>query len=161
ELTAALASDARRYRLTLNTMAQGAWAVLLSRYSGQADVLFGATVAGRPADLSGVERMLGLFINTLPVRVRVEESQRVGEWLRRVHAEAAAERVYEHRPVAEVAGWSELPRGAPLFETLLAFENYPFDASLVEQVRERTGLEVPELRVLDQTNFPLTVSVTP
>ena len=69
--TAALKSLAQQHHLSMNTLVQGAWAVLLSRYSGQEDVLFGAIVAGRPTDLIGIESMIGLFINTLPVRVRV------------------------------------------------------------------------------------------
>src|SRR5215216_1016254 len=69
--TAALQSFAREQGLSLNTLALGAWALLLSRYSGKRDVVFGSTVSGRPAELAGVETMVGLFINTLPLRVEV------------------------------------------------------------------------------------------
>jgi len=160
ELTGALADAARSQQLTLNTMVQGAWALLLARYSGESDVVFGATVSGRPAELAGVEQMLGLFINTLPVRARIEEAESVGRWLRRLQAEGAEAREYEHSPLVEVTGWSDLPRGTPLFESLLVFDNYPFDTSLAEQVKQRTDLEV-ELRVLEQTNFPLMVTISP
>ena len=80
--TAALQEAARTQHVTLNTLVQGAWALLLSRYSREQDVLFGITVAGRPAELPGVETMVGLFINSLPLRVAVAPNARVGEWLR-------------------------------------------------------------------------------
>ncbi len=79
--TAALAALARAHQLTLNTVVQGAWAILLSRYAGRDDVVFGVTVSGRPADLPGVETMVGLFINTLPLRVAVPEDAPLLPWL--------------------------------------------------------------------------------
>jgi hypothetical protein len=85
--TVELQQLARREQLTLNTIVQGAWGLLLSRYSGAEDVVFGTVVSGRPAELRGVEGMLGLFINTLPVRVRVRGQERVVEWLRELQAE--------------------------------------------------------------------------
>ena len=161
EETAELSAMARGHQLTINTLVQGAWALLLSRYSGQAEVVFGTTVAGRPAQLRGVEEMVGLFINTLPVRVRINEGEGVSEWLRGLQGEAVEMRQYEHSPLVEVQGWSEVPRGTPLFESLLVFDNYPFDVSLAAQVKQKTGLEVPDLRVVEQTNFPLTITISP
>ena len=75
EATAALKTLAKQHQFTLNTLMQGAWSLLLSRYSGEEDVLFGITVSGRPASLPGVESMVGLFINTLPLRVRVPHDE--------------------------------------------------------------------------------------
>ena len=80
ELTATLQQQARRHRLTMNTLVQGAWSMLLARYSGAAEVVFGATVSGRPVAIAGVEEIVGLFINTLPVRVRLTGEQPVLEW---------------------------------------------------------------------------------
>ena len=161
EETAKLSAAARRHQLTLNTMVQGAWAIMLSRYSGEGEVVFGATVAGRPAELHGVEQMVGLFINTLPMRVRINEGERVSEWLRGLQAEAVEMRQYEYSPLVEIAGWSEVPRGTQLFESILVFDNYPFDRSMAAQVRQRTGLEVRDLSVLEQTNSPLTITISP
>ena len=161
ELSAKLSESARRQQLTLNGIVQGAWALLLSRYSGEEDVVFGATVAGRPAELSGVERMLGLFINTLPVRVKVAGEQRVGKWLRQLQADEAEARQYEHTPLVEVSRWCELPRGTQLFDSLLVVDNYPFDASLAGQIKQRLDLEVSDFRVLEQTNFPLALTIMP
>jgi hypothetical protein len=105
EQTARLREFARRERLTLGTLVQGAWALLLSRYAGEEDVVFGATVAGRPAELEGVERMVGVFINTLPVRARVAPRAPVGAWLRGLQEQGAETRQYEHSPLARVQGW--------------------------------------------------------
>jgi non-ribosomal peptide synthetase component F len=144
--------------LTLNTIVQGAWALLLSRYSGRADVVFGVTVAGRPAELAGVESMIGLFINTLPVRVRVAEEEALLPWLRDLQARQVEMRQYEHSPLVQVQGWSEVPRGQPLFESILVFENYPMDASL----RPWAGrLGVESVRSQERTNYALTLAVIP
>ncbi|MGB8508029.1 MAG: condensation domain-containing protein, partial [Pyrinomonadaceae bacterium] len=158
ETTAMLQGMAREHQLTLNTIMQGAWALLLSRYSGQRDVLFGAVVSGRPAELRGVEGMVGLFINTLPVRVKVEEEERGGEWLRGLQTEQAEARQYEYSPLVQVQGWSDVPRGVSLFESLLVFENYPIDSSLRDGDKDaetESGLSV------EKSNYPLTVLAIP
>ena len=152
--TATLQALARQHRLTLSTLVQGAWALLLHRYSGEDDVVFGATVSGRPPDLPGVETMVGLFINTLPVRAQIRPETPLVEWLRRLQAQLAAMRQYEYSPLVQVQEWSDVPRGLPLFESILVFENYPVDASL----RKQTGsLTVEEVRSIEQTNYPITV----
>jgi hypothetical protein len=123
EATAALQSLARRHRLTLNTLIQGAWALLLSRYSGETDVLFGATVSGRPPALAGVESMVGLFINSLPVRVHVEGSAPLLEWLQGLQDQMVEMREYEYSSLVQIQGWSEVPRGVPLFESLVVVQS--------------------------------------
>ena len=96
ETTAALRSLAQQHHLTLNTLVQGAWALLLSRYSGEEDVVFGATVSGRPTDLPESEFMIGLFINTLPVRVRVPPEALVVDWLKGLQGQLVDMRQYEY-----------------------------------------------------------------
>src|SRR5947208_17186422 len=86
---------AKRAALTVNTVVQGAWALLLSRYSGESDVLFGTTVSGRPAELPGVESMIGMFINTVPARVNVHKGHPLDEWLRTVQAGQADDRRFD------------------------------------------------------------------
>ena len=156
--TAELVALARRHRLTLNTIVQGAWTLLLGRYSGRADVVFGVTVAGRPAELAGAEAMVGLFINTLPVRVTVTEDEALLPWLRALQARQVEMRRHEHSPLVRVQGWSEVPRGRPLFESILVFENHPGDAAAL---RGAGGLGVAEVRLLERTNYALTVAVIP
>nr|QEO74616.1 condensation domain-containing protein [uncultured bacterium] len=160
--TKALETLAREQQVTLNTVVQGAWAVLLSRYSGERDVVYGVTVSGRPAELAGVEQMVGLFINTLPLRVQVESGAELGPWLQRLQAEQAEMRQYEYSPLVEVQGWSEVERGVGLFETLLAFENYPV-APLGSNGTKAAGrsLNVMQGRSMERTNYPVTIMVGP
>src|SRR5262249_14600787 len=113
----------RRAQLTLGTIVRGAWALVLSRYTGARDVVFGETVSGRPPELPGVESMVGLFINTLPVRVDVDPAQRLGDWLAALQERQAEQRQYEYSPLHRVQAWSGLPAGQRLFDTLFVFEN--------------------------------------
>ena len=157
ELTAAVDGLARRLQVTPNTVLQGAWALVLSRHAREEDVVFGATVSGRPAELPGVERMVGLFVNTLPVRVRARGSRPVAEWLRELQARQAEARDHQYTPLAEVQGWSEVPRGEPLFESLFAFENYPVDAALWKD-GEAEGPRIGDARAVERTGYPLTLT---
>jgi amino acid adenylation domain-containing protein len=155
--TAALEDFARRHRLTLNTIVQGAWGLLVSRLSGESDVCFGATVSGRPTELPGADSITGIFINTLPVRLAVEEGAATVPWLRGLQADQADARGYGHVPLSQLQGWSEVPGGANLFESLVVFENYPINSSAAAE----HGLRVRELQALESTNYALTVVVSP
>ena len=154
ETTAALKNLARREQLTLNTFVQGAWALLLHRYSGHDDVLFGATVSGRPPELPGSEQMVGLFINTLPVRVQINREQSVLEWLKTLQMQQIELRQYEYSPLVDVQGWSDVPRDLPLFNSILVFENYPIESAAPNG---ESSLSLSDIRSVEQTNFPLTV----
>ena len=160
ETTAALRDFARRNRVTLNTLVQGAWALLLSRYSGEEDVVFGATVAGRPAALHGIERMVGLFINTLPLRMQIEPGLSVASLLSRLQEQQAEVRQFEHNALAEVQVWGEARPGSPLFESILVFENYPMDEVLLTKAQS-CGLQFNEVRLIERSNYALTVGVMP
>jgi amino acid adenylation domain-containing protein/non-ribosomal peptide synthase protein (TIGR01720 family) len=156
--TARLQLLARQHGLTLNTVLVGAWALLLNRYSYEETVVFGATVAGRPPSLPGVETMIGLFINTLPVRVHVDEEAELLTWLQVLQAEQVELREYEHSPLVEVQSWSEVERGRPLFESLLVFENYPLDK---DALKKNLSLDLEDVRSFDRTNYPLTIVAIP
>ena len=160
EASEQLRSFARQQQLTINTVVQGAWALILSRYSGSGDVVFGATVAGRPGELKQVEEMVGLFINTLAVRVRIVEQTGVGAWLRQLQAEQLEMRQYEYSPLVQVQGWSEIERGTPMFETLMVFENYPVDGSVKQQSTDNSDLKVGRVQALAQNHYPLTLNVS-
>ncbi len=154
ELTQLVESFARRNQLTVNTIAQGAWAFILSRYSGREDIVFGATTSGRPAALGmGVESMVGLFINTLPVRVEAKGEAKVLEWLKRIQSQQTEARHYEYTPLVKVQEWSEVMRGMPLFESIVAFENYPVDEMLSKQ--EGLGFEIANVQTETRANYPL------
>ncbi|MDP6740559.1 MAG: amino acid adenylation domain-containing protein [Planctomycetota bacterium] len=156
--SAALQEFASKQHITLNTLLQGAWALMLSRYSGEDDVLLGAVVSGRPAALEGVENMVGLFINTLPVRVRAPENEQVLPWLQGLQAEQAELREYDYSPLVEIQGWSEVSREDPLFQSIFIFENYKKDAPLEELCQ---GLEIGEVQWFERHNFPLAAVAIP
>ncbi|RYZ33588.1 MAG: non-ribosomal peptide synthetase, partial [Myxococcaceae bacterium] len=156
--TAALQSFARRQQLTLNTLVQAAWALVLSRHGGEEDVVFGVTVSGRPTELPGAEEAAGLFINTVPVRMRVSAGASVASWLRQLQARYTESRPHEHDSLVRVQGFSQVPRGTPLFQSLFVFENYPLDVSLAAQ---GNPLGVRDVRGVERSNYPLTASVIP
>ncbi|WP_435021132.1 amino acid adenylation domain-containing protein [Tundrisphaera sp. TA3] len=158
EATARLVAVARSARLTVATVIHGAWSLLLSRYAGRADVVSGVTVTGRPADLAGVERMVGVMVNTLPLRVAVDEEAEILPWLAGVQATLADLRRFEHTPLVRARQWSELPAGTPLFESILVVQNTPSEAELADRAG-RLGVEAA--RVHEQSSYPLTVSVEP
>ncbi|MCT9935260.1 amino acid adenylation domain-containing protein, partial [Planotetraspora sp. A-T 1434] len=151
EESARLRSVAQAGGLTVNTVLQGAWALLLSRYSGEPDVVFGTTVSGRPAELAGVESMVGMFINTVPTRVAVQGEEGLVPWLRRLQEAQSESRQYDFVSLAQLQGWSDLPPGTNLFDSMVVFENYPYDADGAE------GPRVREVRARDTTNFPLSL----
>ena len=151
----------KQQHITLNTLMQGVWALLLSRYSGEQDVVFGTTVSGRPAELSGVEFMVGLFINSLPMRVQLPADTDVITWLKNLFEQNLESRRYEYTPLVQIQGWSSVPRGLPLFESLLVFENYPIDAALTGTNLQRGELVIENISTQDYTSYPLTVSAFP
>jgi len=153
-MTARLIAIARRERVTLNTLVQGAWSLLLQRYSGQATVAFGATVAGRPAQLPDSERTLGLFINTLPVIQTPPAQESLGDWLRQLQGFNSALREHEHTPLFEIQGWAG-QGGQALFDTLLVFENYPVEQAL----GEASGVRFSPVQRHETTHYPLTLVI--
>ena len=158
--TAALAAFARQHQLTMNTVVNGAWALLLSRYSGERDVVFGSTVSGRSAPVAGIDAMIGLFINTLVVRVRVDPAASVLGFLLALQEHAAELRDYEHSALTDVQGLSDVPRGTPLFESLVVFENFPFTEVSAGKGGGGGG---PALAIVDgqskeQPPYPLTLT---
>lgn len=156
--TAALQALARQSGVTLNTMVQGAWSLLLSRYSGEKDVVFGTVLSGRSGDLAGIESMVGMFINTLPVRVKIPKNETVLSWLKTLQEQQVELRQYEYSSLLQVQGWSEIKRGQSLFDSVLVFENYPVD----EQVKAGMGgLSIEAARFIERTNYPLSVLVAP
>jgi non-ribosomal peptide synthase protein (TIGR01720 family) len=154
--TTALQSLAHRHRLTLNTLVQGAWGLLLSHQSGREDVVFGSVMSGRPPAIANVDSIVGLFINTLPVRVRVGPEMQLLEWLRELQTQLLELREYEYTPLVEIQRWSEVPRGVPLFESNLSFDNYPVDSSLSGQ---EDGLKVVDTHSADWSAHPLSVAI--
>jgi hypothetical protein len=153
EETGRLHELAQAHQLTLNTILQGCWALLLGRYAGADDVIFGAVVSGRPPEVAGVERMIGLFINILPVRVHLPEQSSSLKWLQGLQAQNVQMRQYEYSPLGQVQQWSGIPAGAPLFETLFDFENYPVE-------KHDAALRFEEPQSEERIHYPLGVLAT-
>jgi amino acid adenylation domain-containing protein/non-ribosomal peptide synthase protein (TIGR01720 family) len=146
----------RQQGLTLNTLLQGAWALVLSCYSGQEEVLFGNTVTVRPPQMPGIERMLGLFINAVPVRISKQAEWTVRAWLQAIQEQQVEQQAYTATPLTTIKSYSEIPGAMPLFESLLVVENYPVEAELRE-VTDR--LRIEDLQIREQTSYPLTIDV--
>jgi len=157
--TAELHAFARRHRLTLNTIVQGAWALILNRYSGEDDVVFGAVVSGRPAELEGIESIVGLFVNTLPTRIYLAPESKLVSWLNELQVQQAEARLYDYTPLVRIHGCSNVPRGEGLFESILIFENYQFGNS--PRSGDETELTVNYLRIKEQANYPVTIVASP
>jgi amino acid adenylation domain-containing protein len=154
-----LEEKVREARRTMNAVVQGAWALLLSRYSGEAVVVYGTTVSGRAGMGEGVEEIKGLLINTVVVKQEVREGEEVRRWLGEVERKQWEQREYEYVGLAEVQGWSEVGRGEELIESLLVYENYPVEKQ-VKQSGKRS-FEIRDIRSVRRTNYPITVTVAP
>ncbi|MDI5943575.1 condensation domain-containing protein, partial [Micromonospora sp. DH15] len=156
ELTAALTALARARGVTVNTVLQGAWGVLLGYLTGRTDVVFGTPVAGRPPDLPGVEQMVGLFLNTLPVRVRTGPGETFGDLLTRLHGELSALVPHQHLGLGAVQRLAGTQ--GTLFDTLYVFENYPVALDGAPAVGEA---RITAVAGRDATHYPLAVVVLP
>nr|WP_268868132.1 non-ribosomal peptide synthetase [Pseudomonas fulva] len=154
--TRQLRDQAQRLRVTPNTLIQAAWLLLLQRYTGQSRVCFGATVAGRPANLPGAEDMLGLFINTLPIIQAPAPEQPVGQWLQALQDYNVQVRDYEHVSLADVQRWSG-QSGQALFDSIVVFENYPLDERLQDAGED--GLRFGASEGRDVTNYAMDLAV--
>lgn len=155
EITTSLRTLAEENELTLNTIVQGAWALLLNRYSGQDDVVFGGTRACRRSTVEGADEMVGVFINTLPLRVRVNPESELLPWLKALRAQWMAMRDHEHTPLVKVQSWGEAPAGSSLFDSIVVFENFHLDT----QLRALGGSwSNRHFRLFEKTNYPITLA---
>nr|WCB70647.1 NRPS modules 10-13 [Corallococcus coralloides] len=152
---------ARRHKLTPSTVVQGAWALVLGRHAASHDVVFGTTVSGRPSQLPGVEQMVGLLINTVPVRVTLPDAEPVAAWLARLQREQVELREWEFTPLARVQEWSDVPRGTPLFDSLFVYENYPVSSANAEAAPQGRTINFISAEQNELNNFPLTLVAIP
>ncbi|MBB2488113.1 hypothetical protein H5407_23040, partial [Mitsuaria sp. WAJ17] len=150
----------RSSRLTLNTLCQAAWALLLALHGGQDELCYGMVVSGRNPALVGVERMVGLFINTLPMRVKLDAQASVQDWLQGLQQQSQEVEARAYSALSEVLACSELPRQQALFDAIYVFENYPGQAAFRELVAAQ-GLEVDDIRALEETSYGLALIVLP
>ncbi len=162
-LTAGLNRLAQQKQVTVNTVLQAIWSVLLQRYSGTPDVVFGAVVSGRPSEVEGIERMIGLFINTIPVRVRSGKGQSFEQLILALHKEAGESTPYHYFPLYEVQSQTELKR--ELLNHLFVFENYPVEKELAGEgsggSSGHIGGRIEHVEVFEQTGYDLEIVVSP
>ncbi|BDA68755.1 nonribosomal protein synthetase condensation domain [Calothrix sp. PCC 7716] len=144
---------ARQHRLTISTLVQGAWAILLSLYSGKKDVVYGCTFSGRPVDLEGSESMVGEMVNTLPVHIKVDMDDYLLPWLQQLQAKLVEIREYEYYPLVDVHKCSEVPGNVSLFESFVVFENQKTGKFL----EEWGSLNISEHTAFYKTNYPLNI----
>ncbi len=158
ELTTSLTAYGRERHVTLNTLVQAAWGVLLSSYSGRKDVAFGSVVSGRPSEVAGIEQMVGLFINTVPVRVRCEGTATLDEVLARVQSEALEAEAHHSHPLSEIQSHS--PLGRDLFDHIMVVENYPVPEN-DEFENDKGKFTADTVDVHEKNQFNLTIFIYP
>jgi amino acid adenylation domain-containing protein/non-ribosomal peptide synthase protein (TIGR01720 family) len=152
--TAQLKQYAQKHRLTVNTVMQGVWSLLLHRYTGNNDIVYGTIVSGRPDDLADVERRVGMYINTLPLHSTMQEDELVTSWLEQLQQQQVSSRHYQYTPLHQVQSWSGV--AGDLFDSILVFENYPV-SELIGSRQWALGIE--NVQMHEQTNYPLSISV--
>jgi amino acid adenylation domain-containing protein len=155
-LTAALTQQARAHNLTLNTYVQVAWAILVARLTGRDDVVFGVTVAGRPPEIPDVERLVGVFINTVPLRIKTSGEQRLLELLGEMQARQSMLIPHQHLGLSEIQA---LVGFGDLFDTLVVFENYPLERSRLSAAAD--GLRLTHLEIHDAAHYPMSLIAAP
>jgi non-ribosomal peptide synthetase component F len=159
-LTTALNEIAMKNQVTINSLFQALWGILLQKYSGRDDVVFGAVVSGRTPEVTGIENMVGLFINTVPVRIKKQDSQLFAQLIRETQTREIKSKSYEYALLAEIQANSAL-RGN-IFDHIVAFENYPLQGVMKEaEGGNEPGLRITGIESEDQTNYDLNIMVGP
>ncbi|MER5212538.1 amino acid adenylation domain-containing protein [Streptomyces sp. NPDC002838] len=154
DIARALSRRAAELGVTVNAVVQGSWAILLARLTGRQDVVFGATVSGRPPAVTGVDSMVGMFLNTVPVRVRCAPGDTLAELLTALQDRQAALLDHHHHPLTDTQRATGL---STLFDTYVAFESFPLDRSGIEEASRAAGITVTGIRPFATTHYPLTV----
>ena len=147
----------RSARITINALVHLAWSSVLSSYSGLDDIVYGITVSGRPSDLIGVEQMIGLFINTIPLRVKLNPDESVIENLKNIQTSIQDGNNFSHISLNKIQSLASIPPGESLFYCLLVFENYPFDEDAVSG----KGISIKDLKSYEKSNYPLNLIIAP
>jgi hypothetical protein len=156
--TKSILSFATKNRLTLATLVHGIWSILLSRYTCRNNIIYGCTVTGRPVDLAEVDSMVGMFINTLPINVKLNVEQQLLSWLQDFQTQLVEARHHEYTPLTQIQGWSEVPRNLPMFETIVVVENLPVS----QFVRNWKGnIEFEPTGTYYRNNYPLNLVIYP
>jgi amino acid adenylation domain-containing protein/non-ribosomal peptide synthase protein (TIGR01720 family) len=154
-IAARIQGYAQSQRLTVNTLMQGVWALLLHRYTGSDEVIYGVVVSGRPDELQNIERRVGMYINTLVLKAEFGNNQETVSWLHDLQADQVSSRQYQYTALQDVQGWTGVK--GDMFDSLLIFENYPVSKLISSKT---WSLQVENVEVTEQTNYPLTVTIS-
>ncbi len=155
EDTNLLSAVAKAYQVTVNTMVQGAWSLVLSRYFGREDITYGATVSGRSGDFPNMHLLTGMFTNIQPIRNVAVDGLLFSDWFNGIQERQQRARRYEHMSLDQITSFIDWPSARPLFDSLLIFENYP-KTDTADGVLKVSGFESG----LTST-FPITIAVVP
>ena len=158
DITQALQNTARENQITLNTVLQGAWALVLGHYQNSTNPVFGAAYSGRPPEISGIEGMVGPCVNNLPVRAKISAETPASAWLKQLQREQFNASQHQYNSIEQIQSWSGIPWRYRLFDSLIVFQNYA-SSGAIEQLSERVTVEVADAP--ESTNYPLTLTVVP
>ncbi|KPA18710.1 plipastatin synthase subunit D [Candidatus Magnetomorum sp. HK-1] len=156
-MTQAMQNTALQNHVTINTVIQVVWAILLTKYNALEDIVFGATVSGRPAEINNIERMVGILINAIPVRIKISPEQKFNELLHNVHKVETESRNYHYYPLADILAETYLKQN--LFDHILVFENYPDPG--VPGKDQKNQITIDNFEVHDHTHFDLALLISP
>ncbi|WP_369345680.1 non-ribosomal peptide synthetase [Caldalkalibacillus mannanilyticus] len=161
-LTQRITQIAQEHEVTVNILVQSIWGILLQKYTGSNDIVFGSVVSGRPAEISGIEQMIGLFINTIPVRICTEATQSFAEVIKQAQEQALESQAYDYFPLYEIQALTEQKQN--LVNHIMAFENYPVGEQF-EKTQETSSnidnLKIVDIEMEEQTNYDLNIVVKP
>ncbi|QOY92809.1 non-ribosomal peptide synthase/polyketide synthase [Massilia sp. UMI-21] len=149
----------RKHQVTVNTLVQATWAILLSRYSGHDDVVFGVTLSVRPVELADSDSRVGCFVNTLPLRIGIDHGMPLHRWLAEVQRSQSELFEYQYTPLVDVQRLSAMAPGASLFETIMVFENYPGEIGAVAQAKSE--IQVDGIQMVERPHYPLNLTFFP
>lgn len=158
ELSQKLITFAAKEKVTTNVLFLSIWALLVSRYQTEEEVLVGVTVSGRSEEIPNIENGMGLFINSLPFRIQTTSNKKVGAWLKEVQKNLLSLRDYEYSSLSKIKEWSDFSALSPLFESLFVYENYPVSNSVTH---EFGNIKLQSTEIFERTNYPLTTIVEP
>ena len=157
ELTSKLSELTTTYKVTMNTLVQTIWGILLQRYNNVEDVVFGAVVSGRPPEIEGVEDIVGLFINTIPVRIQSNKQQTFSELLKQMQEKALNSECYNYLSLAEIQSKSTLSN--QLIDHIMVFENYPLNNASLHQDPTEIGFSITDVELFEQTNYDFELEI--
>ncbi|MFC2146041.1 amino acid adenylation domain-containing protein [Acidobacteriota bacterium] len=159
DLTGKIEDFVKNQKITLAAFLYSAWGILLQKYCNSGDVIFGTTVSGRSAPIKGIEDMVGLFINTIPLRVKTGTGEKLKDLLCKINSILRLRETHESTPLVDIKGNSELKNSKEIFNSIVVLENYPLDSHLKQQGRDKQ-LSINSFSMFEITNYDLTVTLS-